>query len=252
MSVMYPLVTTALPSERLRPYVSHYWLSRGNRQKSHVVLPDGSVDLVLVSDGDASHEFVYGTTTVRQTVALEVGRHYLGVRFRPGQSRHFLRAAAVELTDTQEAARGLLAFDLRVVPERVAAGPVFAMLDVVLQQHLQACPPSFSSLDAAIREIEGSAGRIPIPRAAAIHGRSLRQFERQFQLVVGVAPKLYARIERFRRALRLVSGSSLTLAEIAADLGYTDQSHMSHEFRRFAGLPPAACARSPVDFLQDR
>jgi AraC-like DNA-binding protein len=241
----------ALPAQCLRPYVSHYWLSRHNREDRQTVLPDGSVDLVLVGDGTSAQAFVYGTTTARQAVMLAAGAHYLGVRFHPGQSRHFLRAAAAELTDTHEPAQGLLAFDLQELPGQLAAGPVFALLDAMLERHLQACPPAASNLDAAIRSLAATGGRTPVAQAARVYGKSLRQFERQFQLDVGVGPKLYARIARFQHAARLITGSPLTLAELAADLGYSDQSHMSHEFRRFAGLSPAAYARQPVDFLQD-
>lgn len=240
----------ALPAPALRPYVSHYWLSRHNREDRQAVLPDGSVDLVLVGAGASAQAWVYGTTTASQFVALEHGAHYLGVRFHPGQSRHFLRAAAAELTDTHEPARGLLAFDLQDLPEQIVARPVFARLDAALLRYLQACPPIPSSLDAAIRSLTITG--TPVAQAARVYGKSLRQFERQFQLDVGVGPKLYARIARFQRAARRLTDSTLTLAELAADLGYSDQSHMSHEFRRFAGLSPAAYARQPVDFLQDR
>lgn len=240
-----------LPHQGLRPYISHYWLSRDNREERYTVLPDGSVDLVLVSDGASGHAYLYGTTTVSGDVALAAGHHYLGVRFRPGQSRHFLRAVAVELTDTHEAAAGLLAFELRDIPEQLAAGPVFDRLDAVLVRHLRDCPPSTSPLDAAIRALAAAGGDMPVSQAADVYGKSLRQFERQFQQTVGVGPKLYARIERFQRAARRVSASTQSLAEIAAELGYSDQSHMSHEFRRFSGLPPAAYARRGVDFLQD-
>ena len=249
MASSEPLLV-ALPAPRLRPYVSHYWLSRHNRDDRQTVLPDGSVDLVLTGDGASARAWVYGTTTAPQALALAPGAHYLGVRFHPGQSRHFLRAAAAELTDTHEPAQGLLAFDLHDFPEQLAAGPVFARLDAVLERHLQACPPLASPLDAAIRSL--AAPGMPVAQAAQVYGKSLRQFERQFQLDVGVGPKLYARIARFQHAARRITGSALTLAELAADLGYSDQSHMSHEFRRFAGLSPAAYARQPVDFLQDR
>ncbi len=244
------LLRIARPGQRLRPYVSHYWLSRHNREDRQTVLPDGAVDLVLVGDGTSAQAWVYGTTTARQSVTLASGAHYLGVRFHPGQSRHFLLAAAAELTDTHEPAQGLLAFDLQDLPGQLAAGPVFAGLDAVLERHLQTCPPTASNLDAAIRSL--TVAGTPVAQAARVYGKSLRQFERQFQLDVGVGPKLYARIARFQHAVQQLTDSTRTLAELAADLGYSDQSHMSHEFRRFSGLSPAAYARQPVDFLQDR
>lgn len=244
---------TWTPQLALQPYVSHYWLSRHNRDERHDVLPDGALDLVLEIDTRDSRALVYGTTTTSQAQVLRPGCHYLGVRFRPGQGRHFLRAAAVELTDTHEAAAGLLALDLQDVPELVANdGAVLSRLDALLARHLQTHAPVPTALDASIRALERTHGVLPVTTAASLQGKSLRQFERDFRETVGVLPKLFGRIQRFQRAHALVLQTVQQLAEVAADLGYTDQSHMSHEFRRFAGCTPAALARRGVDFLQDR
>ncbi len=245
---------TVLPQASLRPYVSYYWLSRYNREDVHAVLPDGALDLVLEIDALGSRAFVYGTTTTRHEQPLKPGCHYLGLRFRPGQSRHFLRAAAAELTDRHEGATGLLTLDLQDVPERVARGGVVSgRLDALLARYLLAHVPVPTALDQAIRAFERTHGVLPVTTAAALQGKSLRQFERDFRTTVGVTPKLFGRIQRFQRARALLSQPALSLADIASELGYTDQSHMSHEFVRFTGQTPAAHARSRgVDFLQDR
>lgn len=243
---------TVLPQAALQPYVSHYWLSRQNVDPHHTILPDGALDLVLEVDTCGSRAWVYGTTTTPHPQALRPACHYLGVRFRPGQGRHFLRAAALELTDRQEAAAGLLALDLQDVPELTHDGAVFSRLDALLARHLQAHAPLSTPLDEAIRAMERRHGVLPVTTAAALQGKSLRQFERDFRETVGVSPKLFARIQRFQRARVLLAHTSLSLADVAAELAYTDQSHMSHEFRRFAGSTPGAQARGRVDFLQDR
>jgi AraC-like DNA-binding protein len=53
-----------------------------------------------------------------------------------------------------------------------------------------------------------------------------------------VAPKLYARIVRFRRALRLLHEGAGTLAEVADASGYCDQPHMNLELRELGGIAP--------------
>ena len=69
-----------------------------------------------------------------------------------------------------------------------------------------------------------------------------------FREQVGVTPKLYARILRFRHALDLIRVPGSSLAEVAVDAGFYDQSHMNREFRELGGLSPgelAAAVRYP-------
>lgn len=246
------MMLLSLPSPSLRDYVSHYWLSRNNPDVLHSVLPDGAVDLVLKVGAGTCSDSVYGTSTARQDLSLDRGCHYLGVSFKPGQSRHFMRAAALELTDGSEPAQGMLGFDLEDIPERVGGDEVFGRLDVLLARYLQKSPPIRSSVDRVTAGIETSGGTLSLAGAAAIYGRSARQLERDFLVTVGVSVKLFSRIVRFRRASKLISHGGLPLALIAADLGYTDQSHMNREFKRFTDCAPGSFARSDVAFLQDR
>ncbi len=241
-----------LPSPGLWDFVSHYWLGRHNTDQSYPVLPDGAVDLVIRIDQRAWQGHVFGSTTSRTDTPLVMGSHYLGVSFKPGQSRHFLRVAAMEITDRHEPSNGLISFDLCDIPERIHGQDIFARLDAMLERHLRGACPERSPLDAAISAMELSMGALSVAEAAAIVGKSVRQFERLFREAVGVSPKLFSQIARFRRASHLITNSSIPLVQIASMLGYTDQSHMTREFKRFADLPPASYADGRVAFLQDR
>lgn len=240
------------PSPLLRDFVSHYWLSLNNADSTYPVLPDGAVDLVVEVRGDSMLNSVYGTTTARADIPVEPGSHYLGIRFRPGQSRHFLGASAYELTDSCEQAQGLLRFGLEDVPEIVGSGDVFLRLDEILGRHIVKRQPVPARIDAAIRLIEAAHGVARISEVAALFGGSRRQFERVFLETVGVSAKFFSRIARFQCASALIVQSSVSLADIAAGSGYSDQSHMNHEFKYLAGISPARYPRSDVAFLQDR
>jgi AraC-like DNA-binding protein len=246
------MLATSLPSKRLRELVSHYWLGLNNADPAYPVLPDGAIDVVIEVHGAAASSFVYGTTTIRTDVPLHQRSHYLGVRFKPGQSRHFLAAAASELTDAREDARGLLSLELEDLPERISSACVFARFDELLRRHVARHQPIAARIDDVIRLILSTHGATRIDDAAAVFGKSRRQFERVFLTTVGVSAKRFARITRFRRASELLARSLAPLASIALQAGYADQSHMNHDFRRLAGMSPAAYARSDVEFLQDQ
>lgn len=243
-------VQAGLPSALLRPFVSHYWLSRDNRDESLCLSPDGAVDVVVVADAAAFRVEAFGSTTARSAVALERGRHYLGIRFQPGQSRHFLDARAAELTNAVHRAEGAFLPDLATAAESIAAGTSFMHLDAALLQHLQRRPARQSRIDAVIRHMQATHGAPRMAELADMYCRSPRQFERSFLDVVGLPPKLFAGIMRFRRACMLLAEPQRPLAQVAAAAGYADQSHFTHAFARFHGSTPSR-ARQDAAFLQD-
>lgn len=72
-------------------------------------------------------------------------------------------------------------------------------------------------------------------------GVSERHLRRVFRETVGVSPKAFAKLTRFRRALRAArEDGHATWATIAAAAGYYDQAHLIAEFRAIAGVTPRA------------
>ncbi|MEO0491114.1 MAG: AraC family transcriptional regulator [Cyanobacteria bacterium J06659_2] len=244
---------TVTPSLSLRDFISHYWLSLDNPDTTYVALPDGAVDLVIQVNGASVGSWIYGTTTARVDITLAQPCYYLGIRFKAGQSRHFLNASARELTDRAEITDGLLQFGLEEVPEYLTDGSLADRLNHLLESHLAKQQPSHHRIDDVIHWIAINHGRVSVGEAAELFGKSRRQFERVFLETVGVSAKFFATVMRFQQATALMTPPfRLPLAAIAAELGYTDQSHMSHEFKRLANVSPARFMSEGVAFLQDR
>ena len=76
-------------------------------------------------------------------------------------------------------------------------------------------------------------------------GYSHRRFVAVFREAIGLTPKVYCRVIRLQRALRVMAqgrAASLTDASLAA--GYCDQAHLTREFRDLAGVTPAEYRRA--------
>jgi AraC family transcriptional regulator len=64
-------------------------------------------------------------------------------------------------------------------------------------------------------------------------------FARQFKASTGLPPHQYVIARRVERARELLQGGGeLSLAEVAADVGFADQSQLSHHFKRLVGVTP--------------
>jgi AraC-like DNA-binding protein len=93
-------------------------------------------------------------------------------------------------------------------------------------------------MDCLIREMIANEGCIRVEDLAHQAGLSMRQFERRFTTVLGITPKVYARILRFEAALHRKSVTGRNWTTIAHDLEYHDQMHMIHDFESLSGQRP--------------
>lgn len=231
--------STHSPRGPLSRYVSHYWLSLNSDAPVYTALPDGCVDLVLETARDDYSAWVYGSTTRPTDIACSRGAHYLGIRFQPGQSRHFIDVAAGEITDARVNLAGLMQFPAETIAERIATDSLFAQLNQILIAMLSRSAPTVSLIDRVIQHVEAHHGNVSVEALARRFGKSRRQIERTFPQTVGVPLKFFCSLVRLRHAAQLIAAPSRrSLTAIASDAGYSDQAHMTRDFRRLAGATP--------------
>jgi len=93
----------------------------------------------------------------------------------------------------------------------------------------------------AMREANGS---IPVSQVAAAAHATVRTLERKFKQSSGHTVKDVAALMRFEQVRnQLWLHPDTNIAGLAHELGYTDQSHLSREFKRYSGTTPGAFAR---------
>lgn len=127
--------------------------------------------------------------------------------------------------------------------ERLCAAPSwearFGVLDRVIAARLADAPEPPPEVAWAWGRLVATGGGTPIRMLGGELGWSERRLLRAFREHVGVAPKTYARMLRFRRAIeRLERADGGDLGRIALDCGFYDQAHFNRDFRAFAGGPP--------------
>ena len=133
--------------------------------------------------------------------------------------------------------------------DRLAAESLANLLAVHLIRNASAPRPSARRTDGALPraklravveyiEEHLDAGLTLEQMAGAAH-LSAYHFARQFKAATGKPPHQYVigrRVERAQQLLR--EGDDLSLAEVAAGAGFSDQSHFSQHFKRVVGVTP--------------
>lgn len=87
------------------------------------------------------------------------------------------------------------------------------------------------------QQIERSGGQSRIGDLVKQTGWSHRHVITGFTEQIGLTPKLASNVVRFERAVSALR--SRPAAEVAAELGFADQSHLVREVKRFAGGTPS-------------
>jgi AraC-like DNA-binding protein len=143
----------------------------------------------------------------------------------------------VPLNEVWKRAGGELEESLAELPSWTAR---FAMLDDIFGVKIPAVGTHASKLRRAWNEVSRLGGDARVNKLAASLGWSSRHFISKFQETIGLTPKAQARRWRFQKARTLLDQTSLPLAQVAALCFYSDQSHLTREFRELGSCTPAA------------
>jgi AraC-like DNA-binding protein len=133
-----------------------------------------------------------------------------------------------------------------ILAEFIQAGRVGEALALLQQYFLTERPgkATDSTLAKAGGAMRQANGTLPVSQVAVAAHATVRTLERKFKQAAGYTVKDVSgllRFEQVRNYLWLHPGANL--AALAHELGYTDQAHLSREFKRYSGTTPAAFAR---------
>nr|WP_221373990.1 helix-turn-helix domain-containing protein [Actinoplanes polyasparticus] len=233
--------STPAAAPGLRAFVEHYWIVRWDLRDQQPyeqrVLPYPAVN-VTFKPGRCR---IAGVPLGRFHETLDGAGRVFGVRFRPCGFRPFLGAPVSSITDRFLPVEPLFGEDL---PGRVLAADdeaAVAVMDEFLTARAPVEPsPAAQLAEAVVARIAGDAGVTRVAGLAREFAVGVRQLQRLFAEYVGVSPKWVIRRNRLHEAAaRISAGAPVDLGELAAELGYSDQSHLTRDFTSMVGDPPA-------------
>lgn len=206
------------------------------------------VCLIVVSN---TYQRFYGVARGRSTVQLEGTGWAVGVMLQPAAGRLLYGGSIAPLTDTYTDLETVAGFDSR----RLVAEIRTAMAE-------PNDPSDPASHRRAITAIEERlTGHLPVDEQgvlvnslvdwlrdhpevtrvaelAAFTGLSERALQRLVKQRLGLSPKWLIQRRRLHDAVEALKAGPTSLADLAADLGYTDQAHFTHDFRTVTGTTP--------------
>jgi AraC-like DNA-binding protein len=246
------------PPEELRDIIKCFWYTKidfGELQSSFEVLPDGYAEIIFHFGSACSISYngelqplpsPFMVGLLNQPVVFNTNNRLeiIGVRCFPW--------TVFDLLGLPSGKDGVHVFEHPIAELQstlnacIHAERIDEALDLLLQYFLNVHPRTAidSMLSKAGAVIRTANGAVPVSQVAAAAHMTVRTLERKFKQSSGHTVKDVSdlmRFEQVRNQLWLYPNSNI--AGLAHELGFTDQSHLSREFKRYSGTTPAAFAR---------
>lgn len=225
------------PPEALEGYVGWYWISQSELAEGEKsvqrILPFPASNLVVERDKVT----LSGPTTGISHQVLTAHGWAFGVLLRPA-GLCALGARPDAIVDQQ------IPIDLgdlgKQIRELMDRDDVDGAAEKMSERLAMRCGEVSHGATLAGRVVDLAAGDPEIKSVGLLAdkiGVSTRELQRLARRYVGVSPLRIIRRYRLQEAaLRLREDSELTVAAVAAELGYADQSHLAADFRTTLGL----------------
>ncbi|HEY4287428.1 MAG TPA: helix-turn-helix domain-containing protein [Puia sp.] len=245
------------PPEELQDTIKCFWYNRkdsGEIESSFEVQPDGYAEIIfyfgslrISYDGglqELPSPFMMGLLNQPVDFYTKNRLDIIGIRCFPW--------TVFDLLGLPSGKYGVRIFEHPIarlqsaLNKSIQAGGIDAALAQVKQYFLDvrsrvAIDSMLFKAGVAMREANGS---MPVSQVAAAAHATVRTLERKFRQSSGYTVKDVSGLMRFEQVRnQLWHYPNSNIAGLAHELGYTDQSHLSREFKRYSGTTPAAFAR---------
>ncbi|WP_114821038.1 helix-turn-helix domain-containing protein [Chryseobacterium sp. KLBC 52] len=246
--------------EEVRDTIKCFWYNRrdyGEELSEFTVLPDGYAEIIFHFGSGCSiaHQgilqalpspFIMGLLNQPALFHAQNQLEIIGIRCFPWAVFDLLEISS------EKTENGVHTFEHPVVQLQTVLSDLVTQVKIeeaitqveyyFLKLHQNTKSDSLlSKAGAAIRKNKGA---IPVNQVADSAHTTVRTLERKFKQSSGHTVKDVSGIMRFEQIRnRLWNAPEASIAELAQEFGYTDQSHLSREFKRYSGTTPAAFAR---------
>ncbi len=249
----------------LSPYIEYYNSMQGDGTvgKKFISLPEGKVGMVFLLGGhtDISTKNtlihnncsrIWGLIQEPNFVSISPDIFTFCVVFKPGGLHHFLPSVPIdEIASASATLVDIFGSEIYKLEDQlfecVSFDQRIQLLETFLLQNMN--PPN-TRLDTAVQIIEQSAGKITVQNLSKKINISSRQLRNIFNENVGLSPKQFIRMMRFKKVLSSPPHLEENKAQFANRLGFYDESHFIAEFKSFAGMTPNQYFKN-LSFISD-
>lgn len=251
------------PAPALRPYIRCFWGTRRPSPPSdRLVIPDTCMDLIFRLDGSNSAMScsfcgIDDTSHLSNTDFGSSPSSTFAIRFYAWSAVLFAQESMAGVKNRAfDGERHFFQLKRELEPLLWSAGTFearIALAEACLLKHIRPGRANPIVMEA-VGELLSHCGTLRTTELAQMVHVSPRQLERLFYSAMGISPKSLSSLVRYQYLWRnVLLRPDFQVLDAVEALGYTDQSHLLRDFKRFhtLSIPEArALAWKDVAFLQ--
>jgi len=237
------------PAPKLAPFIAHYFVARWHVPGAATytaadVLSQPAVHMLFTNESSD----IMGVMTTKRTLELKGNGVYAGVRFKPGGFYPFWKKSMADIAE-----KVIPVTDLLPQADATFTRTLLTQTNANIAEHIEAqllaIAPAPDEKVQLIGDIITAIETQPsvhttqsIAKSFALGERSLQHL---FTTYVGVGVKWVTMRTRFLDAIRHAhTPDKPNWTTIAAELGYSTQSHFVNDFKKVIGMSPSQYSRT--------
>lgn len=221
----------------LQQYIGSFYeiITRGNSILSVPVVPDGCMDIIFISESNEIHPYLLRTAPSILGMNVNSNRNILGIRFKPVGISKFIHYTTDENSPYMiplEEFNGSEKLCIYEFNQKYTFEAKCDVLEEILSKNLIEDNSSMELVHQIAAYIISKNGIVTVNQISKEYYYSSRYINRLFNENVGISPKKFCEIVQLQNVLNTVYNTNDSMANIAAQTGYYDQSHMNHVIKR--------------------
>lgn len=212
-----------------------------------IAIPDGCVDMEFLWKGSGIEAYVCGSLLSGEISRIGRYDRCFGVRFNPGTIPECFQKRMAHIVNNRCELKDFMDIENRkaALSERLSLEEKVAYF--IENFNLEKEIKSNAIAAFIINTVREENGCINVSDLVRNTGYSHCYVDRIFKNYVGVSVKKYACIIRLQQAIDIVKENKED--EVYDRLGFYDQAHFIHEFKRFTSITPTVFQRENAFFI---
>lgn len=237
------------PSPDLQPFIVHIWTQRRKQPITPLlkipieIMTGPNVYLFFTPDSTFIHDVTKHIFTYNPLLSDNIA----GVKFQPGGFYPFLRHVASTINSTPTATSIFPQIDATFTKRLLAESDstIVSSIEALLRTRNPKTNKKMQLVSKIANALATDTSLRTVSATAQAFNMSERSLQLLFQTHIGIGVKrMIARRRLLEAITRAQHQSHPAWAEIAAELGYSSQSHFSRDFKNNIGLSPSEYSKS--------